>query len=137
MPVLETVLQPYKNVRILQADALRLDIGGLCAEAFGGPLFGVRQPALWHHDPHPDRPFPPRGGGKHRVLLQKEAVERVLAAPGRQGVRPLGHPAAAAVRGGGAAARAAPLLLAGAPCGFGRALPAEKAGDGGGRSGGL
>lgn len=89
VPVLKTVLQPYKNVRILQADALRLDIGGLCAEAFGGPFsvcanlpYGITTPIL-------TALFRLEEVESICVLLQKEAVERVLAAPGGKEYGPL------------------------------------------------
>ena len=41
MPVLETVLGPYKNVRLVQGDALKLDLAALTQEAFEGQPFDV------------------------------------------------------------------------------------------------
>ena len=89
MPVLETVLQPYKNVRLLQADALRLDIKALCAEEFGGPFtvcanlpYGITSQMLSILFRIPE-------AETICVLLQKEAVDRVLAAPGGKEYGPL------------------------------------------------
>ncbi len=89
MPVLETVLSPYKNVRLLQADALRLDLGALCKEEFGGGFcvcanlpYGITSQILLELFRVPE-------AESICVLLQKEAVERALSAPGGKEYGPL------------------------------------------------
>lgn len=89
IPVLETVLRPYKNVRILQADALRLEYKSLCAEEFGGPFavcanlpYGITSQML-------SILFRVQEAQSFCVLLQKEAVLRLLADPGSRDYGPL------------------------------------------------
>ena len=41
IPVLETVLQPYKNVTLVQGDVLKVNLEQLAQECFGGEPFDV------------------------------------------------------------------------------------------------
>ena len=41
IPVLETVLQPYKNVTLVQGDVLKVNLEQLTQECFGGEPFDV------------------------------------------------------------------------------------------------
>ena len=91
MPVLETVLGPYKNVRLVQGDALKLDLAALTQEAFEGQPFDVvanlpyyiTTPVLFRLL-EGDLPIE-----RICVMLQKEAVERVTARPGAKEYGPL------------------------------------------------
>ena len=91
MPVLETVLGPYKNVQLVQGDALKLDLAALTRGAFGGQPFDVvanlpyyiTTPVLFRLL-EGDLPIE-----RICVMLQKEAVERVTARPGAKEYGPL------------------------------------------------
>ena len=91
IPVLETVLAPYKNVKLVEGDALQLDLKALTEEYFEGEpfcvvanlpyyittpiletLLGSRLPLL-----------------SMTVMLQKEAAQRVQAQPGNKEYSPL------------------------------------------------
>lgn len=89
IPVLESVLRPYKNVRILRGDALKLDFSALCAEEFGQAFsvcanlpYGITSQIL-------SILFRIPQAEEICVLLQKEAVDRLLSGPGSREYGPL------------------------------------------------
>ncbi|MDR3085823.1 MAG: 16S rRNA (adenine(1518)-N(6)/adenine(1519)-N(6))-dimethyltransferase RsmA, partial [Christensenellaceae bacterium] len=89
IPVLETVLSPFPNVKILQGDALRLKLEPLCAEELGERFviaanlpYGITSEIM-------QRLFALRGASVITVLLQKEAVERILCGPGSREYGPI------------------------------------------------
>ena len=91
LPVLETVLHGEKNVRLVHGDALKIDLSALTSEAFDGEDFDVvanlpysiTTPVLFRLL---DGALPVR---RLCVMLQKEAVDRVAAAPGGREYGPL------------------------------------------------
>lgn len=91
IPVLDTVLMGMKNVRVVQGDALRVDLEALTREQFGDQPFDVvanlpyyiTTPVLFRLL-ESDLPIE-----RVCVMLQKEAVARVMAQPGSKEYGPL------------------------------------------------
>ena len=91
LPVLETVLHGQKNARVVHGDALKIDLAALTREAFGDEAFvvaanlpySITTPVLFRllesHLPLL----------RMCVMLQKEAVDRVVAQPGAKEYGPL------------------------------------------------
>lgn len=83
LPVLETVLHPYKNVTLLQADALRLDLAAVTEQTFGGEPFvvcanlpyGITAELM-------QRFFELPKAAELTLLLQREAAQKLLCGPG-------------------------------------------------------
>jgi 16S rRNA (adenine1518-N6/adenine1519-N6)-dimethyltransferase len=89
IPILETVLSPFQNVKILQGDALRLKLEPLCAKELGEGFivaanlpYGITSEIML-------RLFALRGAESITVLLQKEAIERILCGPGSREYGPI------------------------------------------------
>lgn len=86
IPVLEMALQGRRNVRIVQGDALKVDLAALAQETFGDEDFlvaanlpySITTPVLFRLL---ESRLPIR---RMCVMLQKEAVDRVVAQPGEK-----------------------------------------------------
>lgn len=90
VPVLETVLGGEKNTVIVQGDALRLDLAALCKEHLGDEFvvaanlpYGITTQIL-------QILFAMPAAKRLTLMLQKEAVERILSGPGSKEYGPLG-----------------------------------------------
>ena len=91
IPVLETALQGRRNVRIVQGDALKVDLAALAQETFGDEDFlvaanlpySITTPVLFRLL---ESRLPIQ---RMCVMLQKEAVDRVVAQPGEKAYGPL------------------------------------------------
>lgn len=91
IPVLETALQGRRNVRIVQGDALKVDLAVLAQETFGDEDFlvaanmpySITTPVLFRLL---ESRLPIQ---RMCVMLQKEAVDRVVAQPGEKAYGPL------------------------------------------------
>jgi len=91
IPVLETVLSPYKNVKLVEGDALQLDLKRLTEDYFEGEPFCVVANLPYYIT----TPILETLLGSHlplqsmTVMLQKEAAQRVQAQPGGKEYSPL------------------------------------------------
>ncbi len=91
IPVLQTVLFPLKNVRVIHGDALKLDLKSLTEEYFDGEPFvvaanlpySITTPILFRLL---EEDLPAK---RMCLMLQKEAVGRVIARPGAKEYGPL------------------------------------------------
>lgn len=89
IPVLETVLAGYSNVTILQADALRTKLEALCLEVLGPSFvvaanlpYGITTQVM-------QLLFSMKGATRITVMLQEEAVDRILCGPGSKEYGPI------------------------------------------------
>ena len=84
IPVLETVLQPYKNVTLVQGDVLKVNLEQLAQECFGGEPFDVVANLPYYITTPVLFRLLESGLPVERicVMLQKEAVQRVMAQQG-------------------------------------------------------
>lgn len=91
IPVLQTVLQPYKNVRLVEGDALKVDLKTLAQEVFHGEPFDVVANLPYYITTPVIFRLLESGLPIERicVMLQKEAVQRVTAKPGTKEYGPL------------------------------------------------
>lgn len=91
IPVLETVLQPYKNVTLVQGDVLKVNLEQLAQECFGGEPFDVVANLPYYITTPVLFRLLESGLPVERicVMLQKEAVQRVMAQQGDKEYGPL------------------------------------------------
>ncbi len=91
IPVLETVLQPFKHVTLVQGDALKVDLKALTDEVFGGEPFDVVANLPYYITTPVLFSLMESGLPVERicVMLQKEAVQRVTARPNTKEYGPL------------------------------------------------
>lgn len=85
-PVLRDVLDGRKNVRLVFADALKVDLSALADEAFGGAPYQVVANLPYYITSDillrlVTLPAPPRS---ICVMVQKEACDRIMAEPGEK-----------------------------------------------------
>lgn len=91
IPVLDTVLAGMKNARVVQGDALRVDLTALTREQFGDEPFDVVANLPYYITTPVLFRLLESGLPIQRVcvMLQKEAVGRVMASPGGKEYGPL------------------------------------------------
>lgn len=89
--VLETVLQPHKNVVVIEGDALKLDLAQLAQQHFDGEPFDVVANLPYYiTTPILFALFEAQAPLQRIcVMLQKEAVQRVIAKPSTKEYSPL------------------------------------------------
>ena len=91
IPVLQTVLQPYKNVTLVEGDALKVNLEQLAQEVFNGEPFDVVANLPYYITTPVLFRLLESGLPIERicVMLQKEAVQRVTAKPNTKEYGPL------------------------------------------------